>query len=93
MSQKAKTKIKLPVLQKNIIEGETCFSIQRKHNVSCERTKCFHWIENTPNCNCVLIAAQNGPKTLQEIGDMFALSRMRICQIEKGILQKLEIND
>jgi len=40
--------------------------------------------------NCVLIAAKEGPKTLQEIGEIFDLTRMRICQIEKNILGKLK---
>ena len=36
-----------------------------------------------------MLAAEDGPKTLQEIGDVFGVSRMRICQIEKSILAKL----
>lgn len=96
MSQKAKQKIqprKLHVIPNEIVEGVTCFTIQKKYNVNCQRTKCFHWIDNTQSSNCVLVAAQDGPKTLQEIGDVFQLSRMRICQIEKGILEKLDIID
>jgi len=40
--------------------------------------------------NCSIIAAQSGPKTLQEIGDYYGISRMRVCQIEKSILKKLK---
>ena len=29
--------------------------------------------------------------TLQEIGDIFSVTRMRICQIEKKILSKLSL--
>ena len=33
--------------------------------------------------NCVILAAEDGPMTLQEVGDIFNVTRMRICQIEK----------
>ena len=36
-----------------------------------------------------MIAADKGPMTLQEIGDIFGVTRMRICQIEKSVLKKL----
>jgi DNA-directed RNA polymerase sigma subunit (sigma70/sigma32) len=39
--------------------------------------------------NCAIIAAKSGPMTLQEIGEVFDVTRMRICQIEKTILKKL----
>ena len=73
-----------------IIEGITCFAIQAKHNVCCQRTKCQHWIEHSKDNNCVMIAAQKGPKTLQEIGQIYNLTRMRICQIEKSISEKIK---
>jgi hypothetical protein len=94
MSQKGVQKTKprkLPVI--DTVEGVTCFSIQKKYNVPCERSKCFHWIESEGTQNCVLIAAQDGPKTLQEIGEVFGLTRMRICQIEKAIYEKLDITE
>ena len=40
--------------------------------------------------NCTLIAAKKGPLTLQQIGDIFGVTRMRICQLEKRILKKIE---
>jgi len=40
--------------------------------------------------NCILVAAKDGNRTLQEIGDLFGLTRMRICQIEKAALNKLK---
>ena len=35
------------------------------------------------------LGSDDEPMTLQEIGDIFGVSRMRICQIEKSILAKL----
>lgn len=96
MNQKSSTKIKprkLNVLQNEVVDGATCFSIHKQYNVACQRTKCFHWHENSQHNNCILIAAQDGSKTLQEVGDVFKLSRMRICQIEKSIREKLNIID
>jgi len=37
-----------------------------------------------------MIAAQNGPHTLQTIGKWFSLTRMRICQIEKNVFSKIK---
>jgi hypothetical protein len=36
---------------------------------------------------------QDGPKTLQEVGEVFGLTRMRICQIEKAIFEKISIKE
>jgi hypothetical protein len=77
----------------DVVEGVTCFSVQKKYGVDCNRSNCFHWIDSTKNNNCVLIAAQEGPKTLQEIGELFGLTRMRICQIEKAIYEKLDVTE
>jgi len=67
----------------------TCFAAQAKYQTSCKRTRCQHWIGSPDNQNCVLIAAQNGPHTLQKIGQIYGLTRMRICQIEKTIFEKI----
>jgi hypothetical protein len=83
-----KTRKKLPVLQ-NVVEGVTCFSIQEKYGVECQRSSCSNWMKGAETQNCVLIAAQKGPRTLQEIGGLFNLTRMRICQIEKAIYEKI----
>jgi DNA-directed RNA polymerase sigma subunit (sigma70/sigma32) len=40
------------------------------------------------NCNCVLIASDE-KHTLQEVGNIYGVTRMRICQIEKRALKKL----
>jgi len=72
-----------------VIEGITCFSVQDKLNVNCQRKQCQHWISHSESNNCVIIAAQQGPRTLQEIGRIYGLTRMRICQIEKSIYEKI----
>ena len=69
---------------------ETCFEAHEKRNISCQKKACKNWINCEKGFNCVLLAAKEGPKTLQEIGEIFNLTRMRICQIEKSIMGKLK---
>ncbi len=73
----------------DVLQDTTCFNEQAKHGVDCMRQKCQHWIENTASRNCVIIAAQSGPHTLQTIGQLYGLTRMRICQIEKNIFDSI----
>ena len=74
----------------NIIQGNTtCYEAHKQYSVDCQRTSCPNWILHQKCHNCVLIAAQNGAHTLQEIGQIYGLTRMRICQIEKGIYEKI----
>lgn len=66
-----------------------CFEFYDDCELSCEKSSCRYWINHKTSQNCALIAASSGPKTLQEIGDIFGVTRMRICQIEKSIKNKL----
>jgi hypothetical protein len=66
-----------------------CFEIHKKYGTPCEKSTCRYWINYECDQNCTLISAMHGPKTLQEIGDIFGVTRMRICQIEKSIKKKL----
>lgn len=90
MRQKKISVPALRVLQGERIRGLTCFAVHEKYGVDCQRTMCRHWLDSAEN-NCVLIAARSGERTLHEIGQMFdpPLTRMRICQIEKGIYEKI----
>ena len=85
-------KRRLNVIKNNsdVVEGVTCFSVLSKYGVDCHREQCPHWIQHRDGHNCVMIAAENGPHTLQEIGKIYGLTRMRICQIEKDIFNKIK---
>lgn len=72
-----------------IVQNTTCFSEYKKHCFECDNTSCKYWTKDEKNLNCILLMAEEGPKTLQEIGDLFGVTRMRICQIEKLIFKKL----
>jgi len=43
--------------------------------------------------NCAIIAASQNDEgmTLQQIGDIFNITRMRVCQLEKASLQKISV--
>ncbi len=88
----SESKIRLSVINNNheIAEGVSCFSIHEKYSVKCEKTSCPNWISHNDGLNCSIITAQDGPKTLQDIGKIFNLTRMRICQIEKNIRKKIK---
>jgi DNA-directed RNA polymerase sigma subunit (sigma70/sigma32) len=49
------------------------------------------WMNSEKDLNCCLLAAQE-EHTLQEIGDIFGVTRMRICQLEKMIIRKIDDN-
>lgn len=41
------------------------------------------------NIKQAITESSDGELTLQQIGDMFDITRMRVCQIEKASLRKL----
>ena len=68
---------------------KTCFYFHEAYEVTCEKQECKMWINCKNHKNCTIIAAKQGPMTLQDIGDIFGVTRMRICQLEKKIVSKL----
>ena len=72
-----------------VLDNTTCFAVQANANVDCQRKHCQHWIAHPEGHNCVMIAASQGTHTLQKIGEIYGLTRMRICQIEKSIFEKI----
>ena len=80
----------MEIKDKNIaLRDTTCFKEHKEHRVRCEKTDCKYWIDSDKNMNCIMIMASDGPSTLQEIGEIFGVTRMRICQIEKTVMNKL----
>jgi hypothetical protein len=73
----------------NPVQEMTCFKAHKECQKQCGRTTCRYWIDHPKSQNCTLIASDEGPHTLQQIGEIFGVTRMRICQIEKSILKKL----
>ena len=73
-----------------IINGTTCFVEHARFRLTCKKESCRQWIDNPSSLNCTILATTTGPKTLQHIGTLFGLTRMRICQIEKMTMEKLQ---
>ncbi len=69
--------------------NRTCFSNCKVLSIECKNKSCRQWFDNKEYKNCIIIAAEDGPMTLQSIGDLFKLTRMRICQIEKNAMKKI----
>lgn len=76
-------------MSNQVIKGTTCFAEHARCKLTCKKEHCRQWIDDRSSLNCTLLAAIQGPKTLEEIGQIFDLTRMRICQIEKNTLEKL----
>ena len=66
-----------------------CFEAQELFCKPCKNKECRYWINHKNSFNCTVVAAKGGPMTLQEIGEIFGVTRMRICQLEKKILKKM----
>ena len=70
----------------------TCFKAHYDCNKVCKKNSCRYWHDmNNENSNCIInkVNCLSKDLTLQDIGDIFGITRMRICQIEKQTLKKL----
>ena len=74
-----------------IVDGISCFAAYKESRKTCKKTSCRYWHNmDKKHSNCTILAAREGPYTLQDVGDMFNVTRMRICQIEKAAKQYLK---
>lgn len=73
-------------------ENKTCFENCKLSQVSCKNKVCRNFVENDKTHNCILLSVSSDESslTLQEIGDVFGLTRMRICQIEQTAIKKVK---
>lgn len=76
--------------KKNNNQKYSCFKSHENLNISCKNKKCRYWHELDSANNCIINASQEKIYTLQEIGDLFNITRMRVCQIEKAAINKLK---
>ena len=73
----------------DVLKHTTCFREQRKRRKPCDVRTCRYWVEAEHIQNCSIIGSGDGPHTLQEVGDIFGITRMRVCEIEKANIKKL----
>jgi len=73
-----------------VVTGVKCYEAVDRQGLPCMRKTCQQWIEYPQEKNCVVLTTQKGPLTLREIGKIYGLTRMRICQIEKNVYQKIK---
>ena len=68
----------------------SCFTAHKNCEKSCVNEKCRYWHNLEKSNNCIINKVnENKDLTLQEIGELFDITRMRVCQIEKSSLKKL----
>jgi len=70
---------------------QKCFEHCKIKRINCKVDQCRYWINYKEYNNCCLIGSESVDKiTLQNIGEIFDVTRMRICQIEKIAIKKLK---
>ena len=70
-----------------------CAEVCNKDNKCCDNKECRMWIDYEEDLNCTEIAVKkNGCMTLKEIGYRLGISYVRVTQIEKEALKKIQKN-
>jgi DNA-directed RNA polymerase sigma subunit (sigma70/sigma32) len=69
-----------------------CFEFNKKNKSQCEKKNCRYWLKSKESNNCCINYNFKEKITLEEIGKIFGVTRMRICQIEKTAISKLKEN-
>jgi len=67
-----------------------CFKYYAKTKKHCNKKACRYWVDCKENQNCTINLADEGNQTLQKIGSIYGITRMRVCQIEKSIITKIK---
>ena len=67
-----------------------CFEYYAQEKKTCGKKDCRYWIEHQKTQNCTINCAKKGTLTLQEIGEIYKITRMRVCQIEKLIINNIK---
>jgi len=68
-----------------------CFKHNKNFKNNCQKNSCRYWINCNSSNNCAIIAADKDEKiTLEDVGKLFNVTRMRVCQIEKIAIQRLK---
>lgn len=67
-----------------------CFNYNQKNNKQCNIKSCRYWMSHNESLNCCINFKQKEKITLEEIGNIFNVTRMRICQIEKLAISNLK---
>ena len=75
----------------NELNKTTCFKAHKNCNKNCMQKKCRYWHNLDTHNNCIInLVNENEEMTLEKVGDLFSVTRMRICQIEKNVIDKLK---
>jgi len=78
-------------MSQNNLAEKTCFHYHKEMNKCCQKQSCRYYQSNlSTSQNCVINKSNEREHTLEEIGDIFDISRMRICQLEKQIVTKIK---
>ena len=67
-----------------------CFQYNKKNNATCKVASCRYWINHKESNNCCINYEKREKTTLEDVGKIFNVTRMRICQIEKIAISKVK---